>query len=147
MDARRNVKRPASTCAANFGNKSSMKAKIRRTDALLLAPILPIGGVGYWMQMRNAKLREPTRIEVRALQILPPTPSDVTNGGTCFFTSKSPAPLRPQSPDQQRKKPPSCQPSTIFIWSMPKASAFAATLMALFIIPIYPALAEAPIRP
>ena len=46
----------------------------------MLAPILLIGGVGYWMQQRNEKTKQPTRIEVRSLQVLPPTPSDVARG-------------------------------------------------------------------
>lgn len=62
------------------GHNSTMKAKFRRTDALLFAPILLIGGVGYWQQQRAQKSHEPTRIEVRSLQILPPTPSDVARG-------------------------------------------------------------------
>ena len=46
----------------------------------MLAPILLIGGVGYWQQQRTQKAKQPTRIEVRSLQILPPTPSDVARG-------------------------------------------------------------------
>ena len=57
-----------------------MKAKLRRTDALLLAPILLLGGFAYWMQQRSAKLSAPTRIEVRSLQVLPPMPSDIARG-------------------------------------------------------------------
>ena len=46
----------------------------------MFAPILLIGGVGYWQQQRTQKANQPTRIEVRSLKILPPTPSDVARG-------------------------------------------------------------------
>ncbi len=57
-----------------------MRQKLRVADSLMLAPILLIGGVGYWQQQRTQKDNQPTRIEVRSLEVLPPTPSDVARG-------------------------------------------------------------------
>ena len=57
-----------------------MQRKLRAADALLFAPILLIGSVGYRMQQRGQNVYDSTRIEVRDLKILPPKPNDVARG-------------------------------------------------------------------